>query len=779
MRNCLKRIFSGALVLTLLLSVLSMGVLAAPPGGPGGMPPGDMPGGMPPDGMPGGPGGMPPDGMPGGPGGPSDMPPGGPVDGIPDDADIKIDEGKVEAGSYADKVTVDADGKVVISGLDFKGTGYDQTAITVNNNSVAEVKDSTITMDVTEKMTEAPASAGPGPGGSSSMAIGVDNKSTLYITGSKITVNGAGRYTVGAYNDATMVVNDSEIIAGGKKGANGNTDVVSDPFSNAALLVSGTSRANFSIGATHTFYYNSRCIAEGWAALSTDSATGSGLEFVGYDTYAEATNGGYGTYADTNCRDYFFGVTFNAAEVGAIISNNGEIHIGSGADAKGAKTQDGIDVMEYASEGYKVNDAESVIYAERNAFQIHSPDMMGEGNAMHVGVLDVKNSTLTTVPTDELKASSTEDYKAAYGDAVGAYVDYIKGSVILVKSNDASITLDNVKMNSSNGVLIHTIVNSDSMSRFLKGSNEGKGVNVSMSGMDVEGDIVHDDYQRDLTVSLSKANLTGAVTAATADSWYDQWEKYASDEAAYWTTINNDTYNTATHATALSLSDGSVWNVTGDSTLTSLEIKDSSKVVIPADATLTVGGRAYTDTTLTAESGMIGGFSDVPADSGEVKLAEASASAWYSEEVYWAVDNLITYGTGHGKFSPERSCTKAEFLAMLARAAGEDISGSDWKDKAAAWAVEKGFESEGFDINAGYTRLDVVSYIWQDKGSKAPAAEASFSDIQGLSKEQSDAVAWAVENDITKGTGKGTTFSPDKPCTRAEIVAFLSRAYSE
>ena len=536
---------------------------------------------------------------------------------------------ETEDGTYTYTSLSGGEGEaVVIEGLVMTSGDYTYNGVTVTGSSEVEIIGATVTLNVDEAV-DGTETAGT--------AIAVDDGSTLYITNSTVTVNGAGRYTVACYNDAIMVVTGSTVIAGGNEGADGNTDNVSDPASNAALLVSGTSRANFSIGASHTFYYNSSCIADGWAALSTDSATGTGLELVAYNTYAEATNGGYGTYADTSCRDYLYAVTFNAAELGAIISNNGEITIGSGADAEDATTSDGYDILEYYDG--ETTDEGSVIFGARNAVQMHSPDMMGDGTAGYQAVLTVSNSTLTTVATDELDAASTYDY-SSYGDAVYAYVEYITGSVLLVKSTGAVITLDNVEMYSSNGVLIHTIVNSDSMSRFLKSGNEGYDVEVSMTDMDVEGDIVHDDYQRDLIVTLSDTTLTGAITTATADSWYEQWADYADDDSAYWTTINNDTYNTDTHETDITLTDGSVWYVTADSNITSLTIEDTSMVVVAEGVTLTVGDEVYEAGTYTAPepetlSGEITISEDVIYEDGVIITEDAVISA--AEDGYTVV----------------------------------------------------------------------------------------------------------------------------------------------
>ncbi len=483
-----------------------------------------------------------------------------------------------------------------ITGLNLKGTDYTNTGVVATDGATVKVIDSTLYMTVDSEDTV--------DTDSTSMAIAVDGSSTLYITDSEVTVDGAGRYTIGAYSSATMIVTGSKIVATGKSVVS-TTDSVSDAASNAALLISGTSRSNFSIGATHTFYYSSECIAEGWAALSTDSATGNGLELIAYNTYAEATNGGYGTYADTSCRVYLYAATINAAEVGAIISNNGAITIGSGSDATSATTSDGYTILQYNEA--ETTDAASVIYAGRNCFQIHSPDMMGSGTDSYQGVLTISNSTLTTEATSAngytLNAVSSQNYYTYYDLAIGSYVDYVKGSVILIKSTGASITLDNVEMSSSNNTLIHSVINSDSMSRFLK-SGTAKSVDVSMSNMSVAGDIVHDDYQRPMYVTLSNATLEGAITYTTAQEWYDYWSDLgitsSNYSSAYWTTLNSSTYLTTTQATTLTLTNNSTWVVTDDSALTTLTITSGS--VVPAEGYLLVldGDESTTYTELTS-----------------------------------------------------------------------------------------------------------------------------------------------------------------------------------
>ncbi|MCC8121914.1 MAG: hypothetical protein LIO42_08045, partial [Oscillospiraceae bacterium] len=159
----------------------------------------------------------------------------------------------------------------------------------------------------------------------------------------------------------------------------------------------------------HTYYYNSYAETEGWAAMSTDSASGSGLDFYSYNSEAYAVSGGYGIYADSSCRDWLYATTLRGAEHGVIISNNGAVHVYSGASA----TEE--DALAYYPEDGELTDAGSLIEAGRNCFYIHSP---GTGSAFgQQAVVEVMDSTLRT--SEELNDQQTlVDYAEKYSQVV-------------------------------------------------------------------------------------------------------------------------------------------------------------------------------------------------------------------------------------------------------------------------------------------------------------------------------------------------------------------------
>lgn len=174
----------------------------------------------------------------------------------------------------------------------------------------------------------------------------------------------------------------------------------------------------------------------------------------------------------------------------------------------------------------------------------------------------------------------------------------------------------------------------------------------------------------------------------------------------------------------------------------------------------------------------------------KIPFTDVKKSDYYAQPVLWAVEKNITTGTGNGKFSPEKTCTRGQVVTFLWRAAGSpepkstnnpftDIKAKDYYYKAVLWAVEKGITSgtgKGkFSPDNECTRAQVATFLWRAQGEPKPTSIAnSFNDV-AQSSYYYKAVLWAVEKGITNGTGKGK-FSPDNSCTRGQIVTFLYRA---
>ena len=169
-------------------------------------------------------------------------------------------------------------------------------------------------------------------------------------------------------------------------------------------------------------------------------------------------------------------------------------------------------------------------------------------------------------------------------------------------------------------------------------------------------------------------------------------------------------------------------------------------------------------------------------------FSDVSTSAYYYEAVKWAQEKGITGGIGNGLFGPNQPCTRAQIVTFLWRAAGSpepkamssfaDVSTDAYYAKAVAWAVENGITTgtgDGkFSPDATCTRAQSVTFLFRAIG-KLVDSKAEFSDVL-TDSYYANAVAWAVENGVTNGIGGGL-FGPNNSCTRAQIVTFLFRAY--
>ena len=170
-------------------------------------------------------------------------------------------------------------------------------------------------------------------------------------------------------------------------------------------------------------------------------------------------------------------------------------------------------------------------------------------------------------------------------------------------------------------------------------------------------------------------------------------------------------------------------------------------------------------------------------------FSDVSTSAYYYEAVKWAQEKGITGGIGNGLFGPNQPCTRAQIVTFLWRAAGSsepksmssfsDVSADSYYAKAVAWAVENGITTgtgDGkFSPDATCTREQAVAFLYRASGSPAISGGSAFSDV-AANAYYADAVAWAEKNGVTGGIGGGL-FGSGNTCTRAQIVTFLYRAY--
>ena len=216
--------------------------------------------------------------------------------------------------------------------------------------------------------------------------------------------------------------------------------------------------------------------------------------------------------------------------------------------------------------------------------------------------------------------------------------------------------------------------------------------------------------------------------------------------------------------------------------LDSLTVKDASSNKLKltdkgnGKYTFTMPGSKVTVSTEFVEEQAASIFADVPAD------------AYYAKAVEWAVKKGITNGKANGLFGSNDPCTRGQIVTFLWRAAGSpapkgtatvpaDVLPGSYCYDAVAWALENGITggtgNGKFSPNMTCTRAQIVAFLWRSEKSPAAGTANPFADVKSTAY-YADAVLWAAKEDITKET-TNTTFSPNADCTRAQIVTFLYR----
>lgn len=177
----------------------------------------------------------------------------------------------------------------------------------------------------------------------------------------------------------------------------------------------------------------------------------------------------------------------------------------------------------------------------------------------------------------------------------------------------------------------------------------------------------------------------------------------------------------------------------------------------------------------------------VPAQtSGAVQFSDVDQDAYYYDAVQWAVKQGIASGTTETTFSPDKNATRGQTITFLWRASGSpapkdqtnpftDVDQNAYYYNAVLWAAERGIISgTTFHPDDAVTRGQLAAFLYRNAGSPAVQSSGEFTDVPS-DAYYSQAVAWAAAKGITSGTGEHT-FSPDKVCTRGQIVTFLYRA---
>jgi hypothetical protein len=425
--------------------------------------------------------------------------------------------------------------------------------------------------------------------GELTLGVGVHNSGEgtfTRIDNAYVWTSGSVRSAVAIKSLSKVVVEDSHIESTG--GITCHKPVT-------RLLLSSC-RANLIMGGS-AYYYNSTANSYDWGALSTDTGGPNNTYLYAYNVETLNKRGGYSAYADSNCFVYIYGCDMTSAEMGGFVASNGELNIAASSDAT-------PEALEYMKGETLKGSKPTVITARRNAVVFHLVDSMSPGfqdgtsrNASTIGKMTVKNSTLSTV----CELESARNYLVDPNDDASRgeceyYIEHHKGSVIALRSTNADIDLTNVTMtaakNETTGkkVLIHSLLNYDARGAvYVKDGAEFAGHNISMKDMDVSGDILHEDYQRKMVLSLADTRIEGAVISGTMANWNAIWKGIDSEyvEEIYDMLAHDTTYDTV-WGVRMSLDAKSAWTVTGDSTLHTLTIEKGAKVKAASGKKMTI-----------------------------------------------------------------------------------------------------------------------------------------------------------------------------------------------
>ncbi|MBQ9031616.1 MAG: hypothetical protein IJ106_09230 [Parasporobacterium sp.] len=539
---------------------------------------------------------------PGGPGGPGGAGQEfGTFQEISDAAGIRIENGTV---TYAE----DWDGS--ISG-EISEQGMDGASITANESNGIAISLPQETDTYVIGNSEISASAGlknNDLGYEAAYGVGVAvNTGELWVRNSRLSSEGPRSVPVYLFGTAqpeatSLVVMDSEITTHTDK-----AELWMPPFK----LLAGGSRATLLMTRNNSWFINSKVTSNNWGAISQDS-----VDAVTYvvNSCGTATEGGYGTYLTYAMKLY--ASQLYGGQYGAFLCGTSLLQTGTAADAMAD-----VDAMSKTPD-YTVQEQPTIIAGPFNAVVVHTSipglDRVAEGNFK-----DAILSTLTQDLPETVTPMAADDAffldpEAPFGVGSGSAYFYnrnLYGSLILIRSMNGDFTFDHTDARTSNDVLVQSVVTFDppaAVGYLSAGQGEDvPGINVTFLNGEYTGDILHQDYQRRMSVTIGEnGTLQGAVVSGTWQGWNDLWSEETlrkvlqedgyqevpfageswvqevrenlirSEDAAYAETENLGADVTVTA--------GGVWIVTGTSTVSSLTLEEGAVLTVPEGMSLSI-----------------------------------------------------------------------------------------------------------------------------------------------------------------------------------------------
>ena len=425
------------------------------------------------------------------------------------------------------------------------------------------------------------------------------NVPSLIVDNSLIYTTGYGRSAIHTTPDVEKtVIRDSAIVALGSEGR--------DSSAPGVICMYASSRPLLIESSGDTYIYNSDLISSDWGVYSLDGCYGADVYII--DDFSLNTVGGYSMYAlgfaaGKENSTHFYGSYAASAQYGTILCAAGRTYTGALSDAPAEA------LAEIGVTGLRdpiLKDGWSYIGGRQNAVAMQA-DMSG---AEIVGIFDATHTVFDTVGVSDIRYGTPlddtldlYDYKndAAYG-AAHYFLNYFHGSAFGIRSENVDLTLDDCEVYASNGVAIQSVIGYDNMAANIKvpDGTEYYGSNIAVKNMALKGDILHEDYQRKMVLSLENSQLTGAVVSGTCAAWNrnisdfidSEWTAYDESlghtkEVVYATLCPDAAYETI-WGVRMSIDGSSDWTVTGDSSLNSLTVADGASIQAAPGHTLEI-----------------------------------------------------------------------------------------------------------------------------------------------------------------------------------------------
>ena len=402
-------------------------------------------------------------------------------------------------------------------------------------------------------------------------------------------------------------------------------------------LYGGARSTILQTGGDH-YFYNTGIATEGWGAYALEGVPSN---VIAVNSRADVYGGGYAMYNPGTQWSEIYGGDFRSAMYGLFLTNDSKAVIGTlyDVDDEGNSLYSGHNIYQYESlkdveeTGLATERGGTFICADFAALLSHNTAMSRNGTAGNDDIAYIHGSTLTT---DELTYDFSEnnygvyiqDY-AASDDNAGAswfWIDSWRGSTIVNRSSNWTIDVDDSELISRTGVIYYSTPDWEGASKkanFMLDDSVAKanGAVLNLRNMSTEGDIFHNDFFRPMAVNLDNASLSGAVVSGTAGSWNAMWSPdsirasdawaVAQEQIASWKqgTVPNSimeefssfadveldaekisanlSYDPSDidkdfDGVTMSIGEGSVWTVTGESSLNQLTVADGAIVQAPS-----------------------------------------------------------------------------------------------------------------------------------------------------------------------------------------------------